>query len=439
MLKYPKRVPRPGLDASARPGHDLRLAFALGVAVAMGGAGLIPEPARAQAPAPEPAVSSADNASTTDRCLSVAEVHDRDGDFSRNAAALASPNLCIMQETFREGPLTWRLEIVRNKTSPHSYFWFVPHDNENVAFDTAIYGVTAYGGTVVAVDTGGSRFNGPQDPNRNFDAGTGRKCPQQVAASPLYTAAVMKWRGGAPVIALHSNERGFGGDGHGGAGGISILRPLPGNVPYPAAQPLQTRSPSDSVVFVASTGGEGALGSLIAAFNSAGLNVIREQVSAGNNDCSLSNYMALTGSGKYINLEVVHGDGAGQRKMLNAALPIWSGGGGGSGGAAAEAGAPAAAAKKRVAGGATTLAKPARKKQAGVKPLGSKPLGSKPLVAKPLVSKPSVSKPSVSKPPPGKPATKPLGSKSSTSKSSARPPAGQPVVLPSAEPAAKPN
>lgn len=259
----------------------------------------------------------------TDRCLSVKEIGDSDGDFSRNRLALSSPDLCIRQDVFREGVLTWRLQIVRNRHSPGRYFWFVPHDNENAAFDTAVHGVTAFGGTMVAIETGGRRFNGRQDPNRNFSAGTGRRCALQTGPSSAYTANVLKWRGaGAPTIALHSNERGFNGDGRGGAGAISMLRPLPGNTPYPAPTPLPTRSPSDSMVFMASTGRPPA--ALIAAMNRAGLNVMLESVSAGRNDCSMSNYAALVGLRPYVNIEVAHGDSAGQRRMLAAALPLLS-------------------------------------------------------------------------------------------------------------------
>jgi hypothetical protein len=368
---------------------------------------------------PVAAETAADDGNGQDRCLSVAEINDRDGDFTRNRSTLSSPNLCLMQQTFNEGPLVWKLQIIRNTTSPQSYFWFVPHDNENVAFDTAVYGVARYGGTVVAVETGGSRFNGPQDPNRNFDAG-GRRCPQQIAASPLYTAAVTRWRSNeTPVIALHSNERGYNGDGHGGAGGISILKPLPGNTPYPAPNPLPTRSPSDSIVFVASTGrGDAELSSLIAAMNNAGLNVMREFVSPGNNDCSFSNYAALTRIPKYVNIEVVHGDGAGQKKMLNVVLSLLSGGGAAESAAAPSDETPAIVKKRppRKQGMPAATAKPAKKKLAK-QPVKPKAVGSKP---KPKPAKPVASKPATSKPVTPKPATP---------KPNAKKPAAAPTVI----------
>ena len=39
--------------------------------------------------------------------MSVAEIRDRDGDFARNASTLSSATLCLMQENFTEGLLTY--------------------------------------------------------------------------------------------------------------------------------------------------------------------------------------------------------------------------------------------------------------------------------------------------------------------------------------------
>ncbi len=42
-------------------------------------------------------------------------------------------------------------------------------DNEVSAFDTALYSIFKYGGTIVAVEGNETRnFHGKQDPNRNF-------------------------------------------------------------------------------------------------------------------------------------------------------------------------------------------------------------------------------------------------------------------------------
>lgn len=263
---------------------------------------------------------------STEGCLAITAVSDRDGDFARNRQTLSSLGLCIKQENFSEGALRWKLQIIQNRANPGRYFWFVPHGNENVAFDTAVHAVMNYGGTVVAIETGGSRYNGSQDPNRNFDTGSGRRCPQQVASSRIFTSQVLKWRAAnAPVIALHSNERGHGGDGAGGAGGISMLKRLPNTTPFPAVKPIVTRSPSDSMVFVASTSAPTAgsgLMNFVAALNKVGLNVMYEAVTPKINDCSFSHFAALTGLRPYINVEVAHGDGEGQRRMLKIVLPM---------------------------------------------------------------------------------------------------------------------
>jgi hypothetical protein len=259
-----------------------------------------------------------DAAAEPDRCLTIAEIADLDRDFERNQALLSSPDLCMRKVQFSEGALRWKLQIIQNRKNPNGYFWFVPHDDENVAFDTAAYGVTNYGGTVVAIDTGGNRYNGPQDPNRNFDAGdaAARKCKDQVARSPIYTKRIVEYLQDRSIIALHSNKP---------EGQISIRTRMGSNTNYPARAPLPTQLPDHTVVFVASTAPPQAdpeLLSFVTKLNKAGLNVIYETVSPNNNDCSMSNFAALTKIRNYVNLEVVMGDRAGQKLMLDTVMPF---------------------------------------------------------------------------------------------------------------------
>jgi hypothetical protein len=256
-------------------------------------------------------------------CLDPSAISDRSGAIRRNEAALAAPELCVTMDEFREGSLLWRLLIVRHRAAPDRVFWFVPHDNEADAFDSAVYGVRRYGGTVVAVKTGGRRMNGRQDPNRNFDTGTGPRCRQQVARSPQYTRQVLRpWNGTAPIIALHTNERGYSGDGKGGKGTISIARMAPHVVPFRADAPIGA-SPDDTIAYLASVRApaeDGQLMALASALNRQGINVAYEVVAESRNDCSLSNYAALTGIAHYVNLEVVETDGKTQRRMLDIVL-----------------------------------------------------------------------------------------------------------------------
>lgn len=258
-------------------------------------------------------------------CKPIAEIVDKDGDFQRNQQALSGNELCLQMDVFREGGLNWVLQIIQNKKRPGGFLWFVPHDNENDAFDSAVDAVKKFGGVVVAVETGGARYNGSQDPNRNFDAQTGKKCREQLAPSPVYTHRVMRWlEDGARIFALHTNERGYNGDGNGGAGGISIARPLPGNKAFraktkPGQMPLGL-SPDDTVVFVASKAPPEADATLmhsIELLRDNQINVLYETVSGAHNDCSLSNYAALTDIRNYLNIEVVQSDGPTQKEIID--------------------------------------------------------------------------------------------------------------------------
>jgi len=259
--------------------------------------------------------------------LSELEAADRDGDVRRNRELLSSQKLCLKQETFQEGPLRWHLQIIQNKDKPGSVLWLIPHDNENTAFDAAVYGISTHGGTLVAVETGGSRYLGRQDPNRNFDAGLPRRCSEQIARSPEYTRRVLRWRirPEMPIIALHNNERGYSGDGQGGGGGISMAKELPGARGYRAQQPFTSLSPDDTMVFVASSvqrDEDPALSAFVSELTRRGIHVMYETVSTNRNDCSLSNYAALMGLRSYVNIEVVHSDISTQRRMVDVIVPL---------------------------------------------------------------------------------------------------------------------
>jgi len=250
-------------------------------------------------------------------CLEPSALEDGDGDVRRNMAALSEPDLCIKQHIFDEGPLRWVLQIIQSKLNPRAIFWFVPHDDENDAFDSAIYGVRKFGGTAIAVETGGNRLNGPQDPNRNFDTTASRKCPNQTARSPIYTKNVMRWRPpDAPIVALHTNS---------GLAGISISKPLRGPISFPAVTPIPAKSQDNTLIFVASTSPpkkDAKLMQYVKKLNYNGIHVLYEVVSLERNDCSLSNYAALADIPEYINIEVLQSDGATQRHMIDSALAL---------------------------------------------------------------------------------------------------------------------
>ena len=264
-------------------------------------------------------VPSAITAVDAGRCLDPTEIVDPSTAVSRNRVDLASSRLCVMHYEFDEGGLGWRFLVVREISHPDTVLWVVPHDDEGAAFDSAVLGVRRYGGTVVAVKTGGERLNHGQDPNRNFDLGSGPLCPAQRSRSPLYTAEVLRWRGDrAPVVGLHTNDKGFEGDGKGGRKTVSIRLSSKSLKPFPAPHAMGA-SPDDTMVYVASTlapGGDAGLMRLVNRLNARRINVAYELVSRAWNDCSLSNYSVLAGTSRYFNVEAVHGDAAGHRAVM---------------------------------------------------------------------------------------------------------------------------
>lgn len=246
-----------------------------------------------------------------DRCLPWSQVEDRDGDLKRNAKELSRPGICIMQEIFPEGGLRWVFQIIKNneKNGP---LWAVPHDNENAAFDTAVYSVVQHGGTVVAVETGGQRNNGRQDPNRNFDVGANVRCRQQIAPSKEYTKRFLRWWDRSqPIIALHSNTAG---------GSITIKGKHDHSRIFPSPKPIGAKNPDHTLIFVASVASpdrDPGLQAFVRALNQRGIHVIYERVSNARNDCSMSNYAALSEIRNYLNVEVVHGDSPTQRRIVD--------------------------------------------------------------------------------------------------------------------------
>jgi hypothetical protein len=271
-------------------------------------------------------------ATTALRCLPPGEVPpDKDGDFARNMKLLqAEPGLCFSYDEFEENGIHWGLQIVqyqkpgnevslktRERAGP---LWFIPHDDENAAFDTAVKSLIKHGGTIVAVESGGTRLNEGQDPNRNFDAGGDRKCPLQLARSPQYTQHVLQWRDPKhPIIALHSNKP---------TGGISITRKVPFSTNFRAPEQIGGVNPDHTLVFVASSDSPEAdpiLHKFVKDMNAKHVNVIYETVSSKRSDCSLSNYASLRKIRDYLNVEVVTGDSAIQVKIVDvimALLPI---------------------------------------------------------------------------------------------------------------------
>ncbi len=79
------------------------------------------------------------------------------------------------------------------------------------------------------------------------------------------------------------------------------------------------------MVFVASLArrdDDANLSDFIDRLSQRGVNVMYELVSAERNDCSFSNYASLKNIRDYLNIEVVHGDDATQRRILDTVVEL---------------------------------------------------------------------------------------------------------------------
>lgn len=255
----------------------------------------------------------------------------------------------IEEMRFSERGFDWHLLRFSNGAKPDGPLWIVPHDDENAAFDAMIAGLRAHGGIAIAVSTGragnrrqaGNGICGVRrsattacDPNRNFDSRT-----------PLFTSAILDaWKPGRPIIALHTNGNGFGGDGIGGRGNITLLdqrayaagRGKIRRDGYAGRKDIVMLDDADVFAILpyrASSGIAKAEAACRVSLNGSGINVWHERV--GRSDGSLSHYIARNRPDiAYANFEAERGAdlsvaAEAQRLMIKAYLDgcadLWAG------------------------------------------------------------------------------------------------------------------
>ncbi|MEA3491358.1 MAG: hypothetical protein U9R27_05605 [Campylobacterota bacterium] len=249
-------------------------------------------------------------------------------DIKRNVAKME--NLCRYLLSFREGKYSWKMVLVYNPQRSSGPFWFLPHDDERDAFDSAIYSTRKYGGGFLAVLAHDNRYFNGQDPNRNFGESkqSAKTCRQQKSPAPIYSKNVFKVidtfrSSGLPYLALHNNRDGW--HGNGGSGGVSILNSSRVVKSYPSGSILLGKckgvKDEDSLVYIAGTSSNPPQSKLNDLIN-AGIHVKYEVVSQKHNDCSMSNYIILNKGSDYYNIETELGDGAAQRKMIDVLMSI---------------------------------------------------------------------------------------------------------------------
>ncbi|WP_420393426.1 hypothetical protein [Acuticoccus sp.] len=238
-------------------------------------------------------------------CLAPSALADADDDLS------VLGEVCAEETRFTENGVDWRVQTFRSgRAGP---LFVMPHDDEDAALATGAAALATYGGTLTAVESGGRRFNGGVDPNRNFHAGA-LACGG--ARSTAFVAAMVPR--GSPVVALHTNAPGSARTG--GTGSISIRAPYDGATAFPAEGPL---AKEDAMVILASRRGpdDGRVRGLVERLNAAGVNVLVETVDTARTDCSLSHYAVANGL-DYANVEAADGDAATQRAILAVLMPL---------------------------------------------------------------------------------------------------------------------
>lgn len=233
-----------------------------------------------------------------------------DDDFARHRSAAEWRGLSVSRIEFQEERAAWRLWRIVNQRRSQGPLWFVPHDNENAGFEAALVAVRRYGGTVIAVDAGvvddGVRMNRavdygrPVDPNRNFDSALPGYARRILASLPP----------GMPVIALHTNARGFDtGESRcnrsdpPGRGVISIRYCDDVLSPSPSKRRAWPWDDDDTVAFATHRTGAARSSAFCGPqMMQADFNVVFERVVTS--DRSLSNYAVLHGI-RYLNFETL--------------------------------------------------------------------------------------------------------------------------------------
>lgn len=278
-------------------------------------------------------LASADNCKLPKELASFSQVKSQSSflkynDVKRNSKYLKS--LCLHEISFSEGKYNWKMLLVYHSKYVKRPFWFLPHNDEKSAFDSAIYAVNKYGGGFLSVLSNGKRnFNG-QDPNRNFgaDKKTTAICTQQKYSAPLYSSLIFKIidrykTSELPYLALHNNSNGW--SGNGGQGTISILKSSSSVQSYPSGKVNLGKSDGlndeDSLIYIAGTESVPPKKKLKALIN-LGIHTKYEVVNKNNNDCSMSNYVVLKKGGDYYNIETEHGDTKTQKIMIDKLMTI---------------------------------------------------------------------------------------------------------------------
>ncbi len=248
-----------------------------------------------------------------------------DPDIDRNKQLIVDEAICLRVIEFTENGLKWRVQVFDSGRPGTT--WVVLHDDENTAFDSALYAIVRYGGKVVDVDLRPPALpDAFVDPNHNFAITDDQRhtCGGPIRhAAPVFTSTIIKQLGAPPYLALHNNY-----DGHfrsGGSGNISVRHSAQGFFGLPAYDAVERLADEDNFIIVSGLEPLARMTDRIRQLTddlrNSGINVIYEFVHEDSYDCSLSNYLLLYGGaepGQYFNIEAEAGDYQSQITMIDA-------------------------------------------------------------------------------------------------------------------------
>lgn len=125
--------------------------------------------------------------------IALANDYLNDPDLERNHSVISGGNLSYDEDIFKD-KITWVFQRLRSPKSDFPII-FLPHDNEDEAFDSSVKYISENGGTIVSIECGESRKCEGIDPNRNFKS------------KGLYFRKVMQiFEQTEFVITLHNNS-----------------------------------------------------------------------------------------------------------------------------------------------------------------------------------------------------------------------------------------
>ena len=255
-------------------------------------------------------------------CVDPAAWHDPD--LGRNKQLILHEKICLTSTVFVENRLKWRVQVLDSGRPGHN--WVVVHDDEDAAFDSALYAIVRYGGKVIDVDQRYSALSHAiVDPNHNFgttDAQT-RSCGEWIHwSSPIFTSTIIKALGPPPYVALHNNYNGHFQSG--GAGNISVRHSTRGLFGLPAYNAVGRLADEDNFILISGLTPPDRLTDrvrdLTETLRNSGVNVIYEYVHDTSYDCSLSNFLLTYAGiepGEYFNVEAEVGDYRSQVAMID--------------------------------------------------------------------------------------------------------------------------